>query len=153
MITQADKDAIVGVVDAFDGAFISGSYLVDKAKANDIDVVVPLLAWRLWVSENESYGTVGGVKFELQESESEDHYADEDNEMHELHSHWRGGGINLLIVRDMFIPAYKAASYRLQASPKAYDTREKRVEVHQRMKQVIRDMLESATMDGDEIPW
>lgn len=71
MITQADKDAIVEVVDAFEGAFISGSYLVDKDKANDIDVVVPLLAWNLWVERNKSdtsilSSDIADVRFEAQ---------------------------------------------------------------------------------------
>lgn len=153
VITEKDKAALSGVVASFDGAFVTGSYLVNPDKANDIDVVVPLLAWKLWISETDRYWNVSGVKFTLQESDEDDNYADAENEMYELAEHWRGGGINLLIVRDTFVPAYKAAAVRLSTNPKAYDTREKRVEVHQRMKQIIRDMLESAAMDGDEIPW
>lgn len=158
MIEQADRDILPAILEALPGAFVTGSYLVNKRKANDIDVVVSDTGFRLYVATHDALnldGTfdISGVDFVPQESEEDDHYADADNDMYELHSHLRAGSINVLIIRDFFVPAYRAASYYLENNPKAFEERDARVEIHQKMKSVIRAMLAQAADSGDDIPW
>lgn len=154
MITADDVRAADGVESVVSGAFITGSYLVDRKAANDIDVVVGESAWCLYKATHQKDHLllsgkidVAGTIFERQENEDDDggRYGDSENEMFELVEHWRGGGVNILVIRDIFIAAYKAASYSLEANPKKHTTREERVKTHQRMKGIIRNMLLEAT--------
>lgn len=154
MITDDDVRAADGVESVVSGAFITGSYLVDRKTANDIDVVVGESAWRLYKAIHPKDPLllsgkidVTGTIFERQKNEDSDggRYGNSENEMFELVEHWRGGGVNVLVIRDIFIAAYKAASYALEANPKKHATREERVETHQRMKGIIRNMLLEAS--------
>lgn len=158
MITNKDKGNANALVEEIRGAFITGSFLVDPDKANDIDVVVSETAWILATGKDDdrrfSMVKVAGLVLEKQESSSEDgeRYADEEDEMYELVNHWRCEGVNVLVVRDFYLPAYKAASYALLASKPYYRDREARVKIHQYYKEQIRRMLSDAA-EGDDIPW
>lgn len=158
MITSKDKGNANALLEEIRGAFITGSYLVDPDKANDIDVVASETAWILAtgipVAEKFQLAKVAGVILEKQENSSEDgeRYADDENEMYELASHWRCNGVNVLVIRDFYLPAYKAASYALVASKPYYRDREARVKIHQHYKEQIRRMLSDAA-EGDDIPW
>lgn len=158
MITNKDKGNANALLDEIRGAFITGSYLVNPDKANDIDVVVSETAWILASGKDEfarfNVVDIEGIKLEKQESSSEDgeRYADDENEMYELVSHWRCNGVNVLVIRDFYLPAYKAASYALVASKPYYRDREARVKIHQHYKEQIRRMLSDAA-EGDDIPW
>lgn len=157
MISKHDRGRLPEVLDKLEGAFVTGSYLVDKDKANDIDVVVSFTAWKLHYAQtfqpyDGEYRDVAGVIFKRQDGEDAQEYADEENEMYELCAHYRGGGLNILVIRDLYLPAYKAAAYALEASPKYYGDREARVKIHQHFKGLIRKLLSDAA-EGDDIPW
>lgn len=157
MISEHDREHLPAVLDELEGAFVTGSYLVDKGKANDIDIVVSKTAWKLhyvehYGSDPDEYRDVAGIIFKKQEEEDSSEYADEENEMYELCAHYRGGGLNILVIRDLYLPAYKAAAYALEASPKYYGDRESRVKIHQHFKGLIRKLLSDAA-EGDDIPW
>lgn len=159
-LTKVDHARAREVVDALHGAFITGSYLVNRETANDIDIVVPHGGWlhARAVGVGDTYHEqealyVAGARFVKQEPEGEsDNYTSSEDGMYELVEHWRNGGLNILVIRENFIPAYKAAAYYIESNPRAFQTREQRVEIHQRMKGEIREMLRKAA-EGDEIPW
>lgn len=159
-LTKVDHARRREVLEALTGSFVTGSYLVNRYAANDIDIVVPHGWWEhsraTGVSDEkngEAAHYVAGCRFVKQEPESEDdHYTDAEDGMYELVEHWRAGGLDILVIRENFIPAYKAAAYYIESNPRAFQTRDKRVEIHQRMKDKIRKMLSDAA-EGDEIPW
>lgn len=159
MIDENSRAALHDVLRELVGSFVTGSYLVDKKTANDIDVVVGDSAFLLSTDKYESIGfgefCLSGVRFEKQENEDENggDYGDAENEMFELVEHWRGGSINVLVIKDIFIAAYKAASYALEANPNSHTSRDQRVETHQKYKGVIRDMLTGAANDSGDLPW
>lgn len=152
-VSFARREEVVG---ALHGAFITGSFLVDRRKAKDIDIVVSQLAWKLHIASTPTFKNIGrnqqyvsGVLFTRQENESEDDdYCDSENEMYELVEHYRAGDLNILVIRDVFIPAYRAAASYLEHNPWAYETREARVEIHQKMKAKIRDMLAEGELNA-----
>lgn len=155
MITPKDEQTAYLICGYASGAFITGSFLVDKRKANDIDVVVGESAFALFRQKTEtdsflSQIEVNGVNFECQESDDDDEYGDREDEMFELVEHWRGDGVNILVIRDIFLAAYKAAAYHLESRPKDHGTREARVATHQKMKAVIRAMLQTAANPADK---
>lgn len=156
MITPKDEQTAYLICGYVSGAFITGSFLVDKRKANDIDVVVGESAFALFRRKTEkdcdflSQIEVNGVNFECQESENDEDYGDREDEMFELVEHWRGDGVNILVIRDIFLAAYKAAAYHLESRPKEHTSREMRVATHQKMKAVIRAMLQTAANPADK---
>lgn len=156
-VTKEDQQIAADVIEALHGAFVTGSFLVSPSKANDIDIVVSEAAWLWYCDMNSNYGYetqhVGNHVFTKQEVENEsDNYGRSDDEMFELVSHWRHAGVNIIVIRDVYYAAYKAASYLLESMPRKYATREERVDAHQRCKKVIRDLL-SNSAEGDELPW
>lgn len=155
MITPKDEQTANLICGYVSGAFITGSFLVDKSKANDIDVVIGESAFALFRHKtgNESFLSqieINGVNFECQESDDDDEYGDREDEMFELVEHWRGDGVNILVIRDTFIAAYKASAYHLESRPKDHGTREARVATYQKMKAVIRAMLQTAANPADK---
>lgn len=155
MITPKDEQTANLICGFVCGAFITGSFLVDKKKANDIDVVVGESAFALFRHKTEkdsflSQIEINGVNFECQESDDDDEYGDREDEMLELIEHWRGDGVNILVIRDIFLAAYKAAAYHLESRPKEHTSREMRVATHQKMKAVIRAMIQAAANPADK---
>lgn len=145
------------VIEALHGAFVTGSFLVSPSKANDIDIVVSEAAWGWHCAKISALFSgdqlVAYHPFTKQEAENEsDNYGRSDDEMFELVSHWRHAGVNIIVIRDVYYAAYKAASYLLESMPRKYATREERVDAHQRCKKVIRDLLSNSS-EGDELPW
>lgn len=142
------------VVSELRGAFVTGSFLVNPEKAGDVDVVVGESAWAFHLSLNEfepyfSQVEVAGLNFELQGDED---YEDADTEMYELVSHWRYEDINIIVIKDIYLAAYKAAANALASNPNSHADRKSRVATHQRFKAVIRKML-LASAEDDDIPW
>lgn len=116
------------------GAFIGGSFIVNSEEANDIDVVIG----------SSEYGSIKKTYTFLEDFEPslvEQEVSTEYDHIYELIATYKYKGVNLLVVRDEFIAAYKGAVVEMMNNPDEYQTREARIELHQRYKQVIRDML------------
>lgn len=113
------------------GGFVTGSYLVSPDEAQDIDVLVPARASHTLVLKfGEALGKV--------QSTVPDEYVG----CHELVATYRKGTVNVLVVNDDYVPAYKAARRHMRMAPLAYQDRGKRVALHASYKAVIRDMVE-----------
>jgi hypothetical protein len=106
-------------------AFLGGSYLTNPSTANDIDLVI---------AESEYFDYQEDFWQFFQVPNSSEEYTG----IHEIAWTERFRGLNLLIVKDMFIPAYIEAAERMQKSPGLYQTRQQRVNLHQKLKNIIR---------------
>lgn len=107
-------------------AFIAGSYLVSPETANDIDVVIPQ-----WGYDHPTL-TMNGYKTQCDPALY--------TNCPELVSTYRKGKINVLVVSNFYVPAYFGAAQLMKASPEKYATREARIELHYRLKQIISQM-------------
>ena len=113
----------------FKDSFVGGSYLINPETANDIDVIVPewegnkidVLRANGFVQMNEEYGT--------------------SEEIPELQSTWRKGALNVLVISNDYVVAYRAAARHMRANPVQYPTRTERIELHQSFKRQITQML------------
>lgn len=114
----------MGVLTLFPGSFIGGSWIIDPKTATDIDIVVPWWAFDLGIAVANG--------FELNET---------DYVVPELAYVLRKGKINLLVVRNEYVVAYKAAVREMLLNPELYVTREQRINLHQSFKRVIRVWL------------
>lgn len=130
-VSTAIADAVKEAGDLrikFPDAFVGGSYITNRETANDIDIIVP--AWHNpdevliangFILMNEEYGT--------------------SKEVPELVSTWRKGSLNVLVVSDYYVCAYRAATTHMRDDPASYQTRESRIAIHQRYKKQITAML------------
>lgn len=128
---KAYSDANIMTV-AMNGSFIAGSALIDYDNAKDVDVVVSHGVWLSCMNQViQMYGLVVETK-----EDGEDKY----EEVSELVYTYRtqNGLINLLVVDDKFYAAYRAAAYQMISRPSYFKTRERRIWLHQKLKNRIR---------------
>lgn len=117
------------------GGIVAGSVHVSIENANDIDIVVSHEKWNQFCRDF-SVKDFGLVRTDIEND------ATYEIEAYELIEVWSLGKVNILVYNPDFIPAIKAAIRDMKRSPMRYDTREKRIDLHQKYKQIIRDMLD-----------
>jgi hypothetical protein len=105
-------------------SFIGGSYVVKGLEAADIDIVVPLFDCD--VTKLEAAG------FEQYRFESEDpKYAEALNDpLNRLVFTFRRGNLNLIVINNDYLPAYRGAVAAMAADPDRYAERDDRVRLH-----------------------
>lgn len=136
--TYTDEKVAEHLERNFTSAFISGSYLTNPDEANDIDVVVSDSAFQL------NRAAVSDANFVREAQEKEEQYQEGTDDMYELVSCWRKNGVNLIVVNDLFYPAYKAAQRIMSERPELFNSRSKRVALHHRLKAHVREMFGEA---------
>lgn len=107
-------------------AFMSGSYLTNPETANDIDIVISETEY--WDHESHFLGFRHYDKLD----------GDQYREVHELAWTSYAGRVNLLVVKDLFLPAYQRAAFEMTQYPHRFQTRKERIKLHQQLKNVIR---------------
>jgi hypothetical protein len=118
-------------------ALLGGSAIVDYDKANDVDICVPA------AKDEDNWHLLGFRRI----CEGDDKYPEIDHERllavyeKEPEEGKHKKKINVIIVGDMYWPAYVASITAMIYRPDLYDTREKRIELHKGWCQVIRCML------------
>lgn len=105
-------------------SFIGGSYVVKGLEANDIDIVVPLFDCD--VSKLEAAG------FEQYRFENGDPKYDEalNDPLQRLVFTFRRGNINLIVINNDYLPAYRGAVAAMVSYPDRYTERYDRVLLH-----------------------
>lgn len=124
-ITDQDRSLAARLVE-LTPAFIGGSYLTNPDTANDIDVVISETDY--WKYESHFLGFRHYDKLD----------GEQYREVHEIAWVAYARNVNLLVVKDLFLPAYKQAAFEMQMQTQHYQTREQRIKLHQQLKNVIR---------------
>lgn len=128
----------------YDTIRIGGSYITNPDTANDIDLIIS--AWEFYKKEEhipwEAQGWVkqcndNGVASEL---EYDTDFA--------IICHYRKGAINLIVINNIFYPAYVGAIRAMHNNPELYQTREKRVELHSRFRVAIDMIIHGELLGG-----
>lgn len=141
MITNATLDEAVKIKGMLAGSFVSGSFITNEFAANDLDLVVSESVWVKASDEitNKFPGTV-------QSSEQVDRYNDNsgerEEEFYEVYGiYYTEKNVNIVVVKDYMYSAYYAAMMELKRHPDMYQTREQRVAMHKRFKDIVKEML------------
>lgn len=125
---QEDIDLTKLVMALHEDSFIGGSFVVHLWEANDIDIVVSTSA-----ADHKWLGT----NLYRQDFESNPAY----DGIGELHSTYRKGNVNVLVVRDDFVDCYREAAQTMKTRPEQYQDRKQRVYFHQMLKNIVRRRL------------
>lgn len=133
---KLDSNSAERVLHDIPGSFIGGSYAIFPENAGDIDIIVSESVWSL-VEDN----IVSKYGFWCSTPDDMSPYQDE---TYHLHLTYRNSGcINLLICKDVYYTSYYAALVHMQAHPDDYEERESRIYIHQKMRGLVREMLEN----------
>lgn len=125
VITDEDVDFAYEVLRLCPKAFLGGSFVVHGRGAGDIDVVVPHVEWRALRAALS--GRIMKVRRDIPtEAEDESDLLDDDR----LVTVYRRGNVDLLVIKDEFIPSYQKAVAAMRRDPEAYQERDARVAVH-----------------------
>lgn len=138
MVTDNDKEIVDVLIKTLPTAFIGGSYLVAPENANDIDV---LCLHSVMEQQFLDYLTdCQGFHKVVEKAQLTDYgIGEEDN--YEVTATFRKDGVNLVIIKDLFWPAYVAGSKIIAAYPERYQTRPERVDLHMYLKSTVRQMF------------
>lgn len=135
------------------GGYIGGSYSVDPDTANDIDIFLSTSHWDAFLNRTSQYRTdkvvVRDVPFVDSFSTGREYY-ESNNQDGALDTTYRSldGLINLIVVQDDFLLAFKISLMRMTAKPELYKTKEARVALHHHWRGRIRTFLsDSAALD------
>lgn len=131
MITLKDLELRDSYINVTPRSFVGGSYIVNTVAANDIDIVVPLSAFNKYVAE-----TMG---FKQEWVEIEDTYRDD--EFNRLHSTYRKDNVNLLVINDLYIPAYIGAVRAMKQNPEFFCSREARIALHKELCRTVKAVM------------
>lgn len=125
VITDEDTAFAYEVLRLCPSAFLGGSYVVHGREAGDIDVVVPHKDWPALRSALS--GRIAKVRKDIPtEAEDESDLLDDDR----LVTVYRRGNVDLLVVKDEFIPSYRKAVEAMQRDPESFQDRDSRVAIH-----------------------
>jgi hypothetical protein len=146
-VTQADLAAGYSLAAWLPGAFVSGSAILDLDTAKDVDVVVPASSWSPSAAFLQSYG------LESYEPLEDAAYA-ADVTANEIVALYRGRNkINVIVVSDLYYPAYKAGELEYLRNPQLYvNSKPVREALHKDMKAEIRSMLDGSWQEKHRTP-
>lgn len=119
-------------------SFIGGSYVVKGLEANDIDIVVPLFDCD--VSKLEAAG-FEQYRFESGDPKYEEALTDP---LNRLVFTFRRGNINLIVINNDYLPAYRGVVAVMAANPERYADREDRVHLHVKACTALKDIATGA---------
>ncbi len=129
------------------GAFVSGSAILDLSKANDVDIVVAASNWDVSSPLVTQFGLLRYTPEDLQE------YSQDVKDSEIVHLYRGNHNINLIIVSDLYYPAYKAGELEYLRNPHLYrDSKSAREVLHKDMKAVIRSMLDGSWQEDRRPP-
>lgn len=117
------------------GAFLVGSYLVNPETANDIDIVIP---WS--VQQVDTSGVLSSYNVTSRDDPEYDR-SDVSCLIHTMRSPCRK--INILIVADEYIAAYKAAVAHCLRHPEEHSTRPRRVDIYHYYEMQVKKMIQA----------
>lgn len=128
---------------------ISGSYLVDPQDANDFDIVVTRGQWdsieeRLrrefrffkMTHETTEYKEPVHCTSQLDENPVPERYVAD--------YRFLDGPVNIIVIDDVYWPAYVAAQQEISHNPMKYKNKEARIEVHAQYCNVIKNLIAQA---------
>lgn len=124
-ITDQDRSLAARLI-GLTPAVMAGSYITNPETANDIDIVISETEY--WKYESHFIG------FRKYDKLDGDQY----RQVHELAWTSYAGRVNLLVVKDLFLPAYQRAAFEMGQYPHRFQTRKERIKLHQQLKNVIR---------------
>lgn len=136
MANDLNKQAAQGLVDRVPGAFIGGSFLLDEDTAADIDIVVPAWSYGALTKAKFDYGLLAYTPGDLQE------YAQDVEEQYIVQLYRGNGGLNVIVVSELYYLAYVAGRNEYLRNPQFYKgNKELRTFIHKEAKEAIRKML------------
>lgn len=118
------------------GSFIVGSYLINPEKANDIDIAIPLSVYQSQAC-TEYLSAADYVMTSKEDAE----YDRSDLSCLRMTYRSPDRKINLLIITDEYIAAYKAAVAHAKRHPDRQATRNQRVEMYHYFECKVRELL------------
>lgn len=112
---------------------VGGSWVIDPETAKDIDIFIPE-----WVADNKEipacFVKQTNENGNVSELEYETDFA--------ICGHYRFGMINLVVVTNMYWPAYISAIAEMQRHPDKYRDRPARVAMHAAMRDTVTKMVQ-----------
>jgi len=133
------------------GGTVSGSVLVTPLNANDIDIFISYSKFRLFMHTLNLDGTPyefdytyhgNKLKFTSHDWASSEEYQmnNRDDALVITYRSVPNGLVNIIVVNDEFVPAFKWSAKEMMNNPHLYTNREDRINLHHAWRNWIRDM-------------